>query len=115
MLKTKKLELEDQTAKIFLNRKGEKESLDADIAPFLRYVDGKTAGDTFSKEINQEVIRMKKHDETRREYMTYERELKQWKRQCFAEGEKRQRKKPLSTWLKFICLKKQLQKSPKAH
>ena len=81
----KELELKDQTTKIFLNSKGEKESLDADMAAFLRYVDGKTAEGTFTKELNQEVIRVKKHDETRRGYMTYERELRQWKRQCLAE------------------------------
>lgn len=30
-----------------------------------------------------------KHDETRRKYMTYETELKQWKRKCLAEGKKK--------------------------
>ena len=85
-IENKELELEDKTTKIFLNSKGKTETLDTDIAAFLKYVNGKAAEGTFTKEIDQEVIRVKKHDETRREYMTYERELKQWKRKCLAEG-----------------------------
>ena len=85
-IENKELELEDKTTKIFLNSKGKTEALDTDIAAFLKYVNGKAAEDTFTKEIDQEVIRVKRHDETRREYMTYERELKQWKRKCLAEG-----------------------------
>ena len=79
-------ELGDQATKIFLNSRGKSDTLDPDIAAFLRYVDGKAAEGTFTKEVNQEVIRVKKHEETRREYMTYARELQQWKRQCLAEG-----------------------------
>ncbi len=79
-------ELGDQATKIFLNSRGKSDTLDPDIAAFLRYVDGKVAEGTFTKEVNQEVIRVKKHEETRREYMTYARELQQWKRQCLAEG-----------------------------
>ena len=85
-IENKELELEDKTTKIFLNSKGKTETLDTDIAAFLKYVNGKAAEGTFTKEIDQEVIRVKRHDETRREYMTYERELKQWKRKCLAEG-----------------------------
>lgn len=69
-----------------MNSRGKSDTLDPDIAAFLRYVDGKAAEGTFTKEVNQEVIRVKKHEETRREYMTYARELQQWKRQCLAEG-----------------------------
>ena len=86
-IENKELELEDKTTKIFLNSKGKTETLDTDIAAFLKYVNGKAAEGTFTKEIDQEVIRVKRHDETRREYMTYERELKQWKRKCLAEGQ----------------------------
>lgn len=85
-IEDKTLELGDQATKIFLNSKGKSDTLDPDIAAFLRYVDGKAAEGTFTKEVNQEVIRVKKHEETRREYMTYARELQQWKRQCLAEG-----------------------------
>ena len=74
-IEDKTLELGDQATKIFLNSKGKSDTLDPDIAAFLRYVDGKAAEGTFTKEVNQEVIRVKKHEETRREYMTYAREL----------------------------------------
>ena len=95
-IENKELELEDKTTKIFLNSKGKTETLDTDIAAFLKYVNGKAAEGTFTKEIDQEVIRVKRHDETRREYMTYERELKQWKRKCLAEGLAKGEKKGLA-------------------
>ena len=59
-IEDKTLELGDRSTKIFLNSKGQSESLDPDIAAFLRYVDGKAAEGTFTKEVNQEVIRVKK-------------------------------------------------------
>ena len=36
--------------------------------------------------MNQKVIRITNHEETRREFMTYGKELQQWKRQCLVEG-----------------------------
>ena len=94
-IENKELELEDKTTKIFLNSKGKTETLDTDIAAFLKYVNGKAAEGTFTKEIDQEVIRVKRHDETRREYMTYERELKQWKRKCLAEGKEEEKRETI--------------------
>ena len=73
------LELGDQTTKLFLNSKGHSESLDSDVAAFLRYVDGKAPQGEFIKEVDQEVVRLKKHDETRREYMTLAMELRKFK------------------------------------
>ncbi len=80
------LELGDQTTKLFLNSKGHSESLDSDVAAFLRYVDGKAPQGEFIKEVDQEVVRLKKHDETRREYMTIAMELRKFKAEGKAEG-----------------------------
>ena len=41
-----------------------------DETAFLRYVDRKAAEGALTKEINEEVIRIKEHKEMRREYMT---------------------------------------------
>ena len=84
-----------------MNSKGKTETLDTDIAAFLKYVNGKAAEDTFTKEIDQEVIRVKRHDETRREYMTYERELKQWKRKWLAEGKEEEKRETILNLLKI--------------
>ena len=73
------LELGDLSTKIFLNAKGESDTLDPDIAAFLRYVDGKAAEGALTKEINEEVIRIKEHKEMRREYMTLLMELQKYK------------------------------------
>ena len=70
------LELQDEATKIFLNSKSRDENIDPDIAAFLRYVDGKSAEGSFTQTVEQEVLRVKSHDETRREYMTLAMELK---------------------------------------
>uniref|UniRef100_UPI00265CEEA8 hypothetical protein n=1 Tax=uncultured Megasphaera sp. TaxID=165188 RepID=UPI00265CEEA8 len=46
------------------------------VRAFLRYVDGKAAEGKFVKAVEDEVVRVKEHKETRREYMTYAMELK---------------------------------------
>ena len=80
------VELGDQTTKLFLNSKGHSDTLDTDIATFLRYVDGHTPEGQFVSEINQEVVRVKKHDETRREYMTFAMEMKRLQTKSHEEG-----------------------------
>ena len=80
------LELGDQTTKLFLNSKGHSDTLDPDIAAFLRYVDGNAPQGEFMKELDREVVRVKKHDETRREYMTLAMELRKFKEEGIEEG-----------------------------
>ena len=80
------MELGDLSTKIFLNAKGESDTLDPDIAAFLRYVDGKAAEGALTKEINEEVIRIKEHKEMRREYMTLLMELQKYKTEGMQEG-----------------------------
>lgn len=71
----------DLATKIFLNSKGKSDTLDSDVAAFLRYVDGKADEGVFTKGVNEEVIRVKKHREPRRGYMTYAMELEMTKRE----------------------------------
>ena len=80
------LELGDQTTKIFLNSKGHAAGIDPDIAAFLAYVDGKAAESPFVAHIDEEVEKVKRHDETRREYMTLAMELERQKRRGYADG-----------------------------
>lgn len=56
------------------------------IRAFLRYVDGKAAEGVFVQEVDEEVRRVKQHDETRREYMTLAMELKRQRQEGIAEG-----------------------------
>ncbi len=69
--------------------KGDSETLDPDVRAFLRYVDGKAAKGKFMKAVEDEVMRVKEHKETRREYMTYAMEIKRRELASFAEGEKK--------------------------
>lgn len=80
------LELGDLATKIFLNVKGESDTLAPDVAAFLRYVDGKAAEGVFMKEVSEEVARIKEHKEVRREYMTLLMELQKSKREGVEEG-----------------------------
>ena len=57
-----------------------------DETAFLRYVDGKAAEGALTKEINEEVIRIKEHKEMRREYMTFLMELQKYKTEGMQEG-----------------------------
>ena len=57
-----------------------------DEAALLRYVDGKAAEGALTKEINEEVIRIKEHKEMRREYMTLLMELQKYKTEGMQEG-----------------------------
>ena len=59
----------------------------------MRYVDGKAAEGKFVKAVEDEVMRVKEHKETRREYMTYAMEIKRRELASFAEGEKTGEKK----------------------
>ena len=82
------MELGDLATKIFLNAKGKSDTIDPDIAAFLRYVDGKAAEGAFTEAISQEVARIKEHAETRQEYMTLMMALQESKREGHAEGVK---------------------------
>ncbi len=57
-----------------------------DETDFLRYVDGIAAEGALTKEINEEVIRIKEHKEMRREYMTLLMELQKYKIEGMQEG-----------------------------
>ena len=57
-----------------------------DETAFLCYVDGKAAEGALTKEINEEVIRIKEHKEMRREYMTLLMELQKYKTEGMQEG-----------------------------
>ncbi len=80
------LELRDEATKLFLNSKGYSETIDPDIAAFLHYVDGKAAEGLFTKTVEQEVLRVKEHRETRREYMTLAMELRRREKISHEEG-----------------------------
>lgn len=86
-----KLELGDETTKIFLNAKGTTGKVDKDIESFLAYINGQTAKGKFTQDIAAEVERVKQHNETRVEYMTLMMELKQQRREGYAEGQDSER------------------------
>ena len=71
-----------------------------DETAFLRYVDGKAAEGALTKEINEEVIRIKEHKEMRREYMTLLMELQKYKIEGMQEGIEIGMKQGMEQWRK---------------
>ena len=79
-------ELGDGATKIFLNAKGLKGAVDADLEGFLRYVDGRAVQGNFAEELAKEVERVKVQKEARREYMTLYMEYQRYRRDGIEEG-----------------------------
>ena len=80
------LELGDGATKIFLNAKGLKGAVDADLEGFLRYVDGRAVQGNFAEQLAKEVERVKVQKEARREYMTLYMEYQRYRRDRIEEG-----------------------------
>ena len=80
------MELGDGATKIFLNAKGLKGAVDADLDGFLRYVDGRAVQGHFAEELAKEVERVKVQKEARREYMTLYMQYQQYRRDGLEEG-----------------------------
>ncbi len=70
-----------------------------DETAFLRYVDGIAAEGALTKEINEEVIRIKEHKEMRREYMTLLMELQKYKIEGMQEGIEIGMKQGMEQWM----------------
>ena len=83
------LALGDGATRIFLNAKGLKGTVDADIERFLHYVDGKAAKGGFAEALAKEVERVKYQDETRREFMTLYMEYQRHRRDGLEEGRRK--------------------------
>ena len=86
------MELGDGATKIFLNAKGLKGAVDADLDGFLRYVDGRAAQGNFAEELAKEVERVKVQKEARREYMTLYMQYQQYHRDGLEEGRREGRR-----------------------
>ena len=79
---------------------GDSDTLDPDVRAFLRYVDGKAAEGAFVKAVEREVIRVKEHKETRREYMTLAMELERQRQFGREEGREEERLQMILAMLK---------------
>ena len=80
------LQLGDQTTKLFLNAKGSIGNVTKHTKAFLDYVNGIPTKDKFTQLINNEVLRVKKSEDWRREYMTLAMELERTRKEGLAEG-----------------------------
>ncbi len=82
----KGLELDDKTVKVFVNSKGTADDISPDVKAFLDYVNGVISDDAFVREIDNEILRVKKREEERVKYMTYEMKLEEEREFAEAKG-----------------------------
>ncbi len=78
--------LADGTAKLFVNAKGNRAGLSAELCHLLDYICGQPAEDTLTQEIEAIVERVRGNQEWRREYMVLSAMLMDAKSDGYAEG-----------------------------
>lgn len=64
------LSLGDETVKIFLNTKGTADDVSEEMRNLLEYIDGKMPLDAFTRELDEEVKRIRQNEKWRGDYMT---------------------------------------------
>ena len=84
------LKLGDGAKKIFLNTKGTEGNISNKLLNFLQYVGGSSAGDEFTRRLDREVQSIRRNEKWRTEYMKFEADLmderREGKREGLAEG-----------------------------
>ena len=80
------LELNDKTTKVFVNSTGTADDVAPDVKAFLDYVNGVISDDAFVREIDDEILRVKKLEEERVAYMTYEMKIEEERELAAAKG-----------------------------
>lgn len=89
------LEYGDETTRIVLNSKGTKGKVSDDLKDFLNCINGVFSSSEFSDKIKNEVDKVKRSEEWRREYMTLYLHEQEIKRESREEGRKEGRKEGL--------------------
>ncbi|MCM1263774.1 MAG: Rpn family recombination-promoting nuclease/putative transposase, partial [Butyrivibrio sp.] len=107
------IRLNDGTEKIFLNTKGTMDDVDEELANLLKYFDSLKPQDAFTEELDKEVLKARRHEEWRQEYMKLE--VLMWdsrregKEEGLAEGKVEGREE---TKIDLICRKLAKGKTP---
>lgn len=70
-----KVELQDDTVKIFFNAKGKRDGLSAELTNFLDYVSGKAANDDFTRQLDDSVKMVKQDRRKRVDFMTWQQQM----------------------------------------
>jgi predicted transposase/invertase (TIGR01784 family) len=85
-LQDKELPLGDETIKVFLNPYSDMDDVDDELNNFLKYLADGTVSDAFTKNLEQEVLKVKKNEEWRREYMTLYMKEQEAREEGLAQG-----------------------------
>ncbi|MCM1143952.1 MAG: Rpn family recombination-promoting nuclease/putative transposase [Lachnoclostridium sp.] len=80
------IRLYDGTEKIFLNTKGKMDDADKELVSLLKYFDSLEPQDTFTEELDKEVLAARQHKKWRQEYMKLEVMMWDSRREGKAEG-----------------------------
>lgn len=82
------IRLNDETHKIFLNTKGDRDGIGRELQLLLDYFDGREPESKLARDIQKKVFEARGNDQWRREYMSYQMELNQQYRNGKEEGRK---------------------------
>ena len=82
------LELNDMTAKVFVNSTGTADDVSPDVRAFLDYVNGVISDDAFVREIDDEIVRVKQMEQERVGYMTYAMKIEEERELAEEKGRK---------------------------
>ena len=80
------IELRDGAVKIFLSTEGKMNDIDPEVKAFLDYVKSKLNNDEFVQEIDNEIHEIKKIEEEKVKYMTYEMKIQEERKYAYQEG-----------------------------
>ncbi len=67
----------DETIKIILNTKGTMDDVSLEMKRLLEYIDGQTASDEFTRELDDAVQSARRNEKWRLEYMTLQQEYRE--------------------------------------
>ena len=90
-IENKDLELNDKATVIFLNAAGKHGDITSNAKNFLHYVKSHKATDEFTQEISSEIIKIKRDEKARREYMQYAIKLYDLQNDAYDKGLERGR------------------------
>ena len=80
------IRLNDETHKIFLNTKGDRDGIGRELQLLLDYFDGREPESKLARDMQKKVFEARGNDQWRREYMSYQMELNQQYKNGRAEG-----------------------------
>ena len=80
------IELADEATIMFLNTIGSKGNISPDIKSLFEYINKNAITSSFTREVDDTIVKIKNDKKVRKEYMTYEMRMKDLRNEAFYDG-----------------------------